>query len=129
MTVGPWGAAFALAIFLALSVEATTPARRTVETLQVAPSPMRPDLGGPCSEWGPLALDVGWPLDEWPTVGRVMACESGCDPAAHNPSGASGLMQLMPMWWAGRDPFDPATNLALALHVHAVQGWRAWSCY
>jgi hypothetical protein len=33
------------------------------------------------------------------------------------------------MWWRGRDPLDPATNLTMALEVHGAQGWHAWSCY
>src|SRR6266699_2055603 len=42
---------------------------------------------------------------------RVADCESGDDPYAHNASGASGVFQLMPEWWAGRfDPFDPVAN-------------------
>lgn len=95
----------------------------------VAPAPSWPVMPGPCAEWAPVAFDVGWPVDQWPVMSRVMWCESHCEPWAHNRSGASGLMQIMPMWWKGRDPYDPATNLLMALEVRQAQGWRAWSCY
>jgi hypothetical protein len=112
----PIGAALFL---LALAVAPTAPAVRVTTT--VAPT-------GRCAQWEPTALEVGWTVDQWPTVDRVMWCESHCQPGAHNRSGASGLMQLMPGWWHGRDPYDPATNLTIALEVLAAQGWRAWSC-
>lgn len=95
----------------------------------LVPAVRVPTVAGPCHEWAATAEAVGWPRSEWPTVARVMRCESGCDPHAHNPSGASGLMQVMPFWWQGRDPYDPAVNLTMALEVHDRQGWRAWTCY
>lgn len=104
------------------TVQATPPPDTT-------PAPVWPEMPGPCSEWAPMAFGVGWPVHEWPTLSRVMWCESRCNPAARNPSGASGLLQVMPMHWAGRDPFDPAANLTMGLEVHERQGWRAWSCY
>jgi len=54
--------------------------------------------------------------------------ESGLDPNAHNRSGASGLFQLMPIWWRGKfDPFDPAANIAAAYAIsrHGTD-WSAW---
>jgi hypothetical protein len=101
-----------------------------VDRTQVGPAP---DMSAPawsrCPEWYSTALEVGWPESEWPTIDRVMKCESQCSPKAHNRSGASGLMQIMPLWWNGRDPYDPTVNLTMALEVHERQGWRAWSCY
>jgi hypothetical protein len=45
---------------------------------------------------------------------RIAQIESGMDPRAHNPSGASGLFQFMPSTWkqygAGRSPFDAYAN-------------------
>lgn len=61
---------------------------------------------------------------------RIMACESGGDPGAHNPSGASGLLQIMPFWqkaWPG-DYFDPSTNVAVAYQIWLQQGYGAWVC-
>jgi soluble lytic murein transglycosylase-like protein len=102
-------------------VEATAPAVRVTPTTTI-PASAR------CGQWWALAEEVGWPADELPTLDRVMWCESHCEPGAHNRSGASGLMQIMPMWWDGRDPYDPAVNLAMAVEVHEAQGWPAWSC-
>jgi Transglycosylase SLT domain len=88
---------------------------------------------GLCRQWMGLALDSGWPVRQWETMNWVMYRESRCDPNAHNPSGATGLMQIMPMH-VGRtcdygDLFDPAFNLRCALAVYRMQGWNAWSVY
>jgi hypothetical protein len=99
--------------------------------VQVEPQP--PPITAPadsrCAEWFSVALDAGFTEEQWPTVDRLMWCESNCQPKAYNRSGASGLMQIMPMHHHGRDPFDPATNLVMAHEVYERQGWRAWSCY
>ena len=92
-------------------------------------APASTDYDGRCSEWAPAALDAGWREDQLPELlGVIMWCESKCHPDAHNPSGASGLLQIMPFWAKGRDLFDPAINLAVGLEVYAAQGWRAWQC-
>ncbi len=120
-----------IAIIVALVCGPLQPAQRVVVAAQVQPPPptLYVDPGASCGPWWELAVSVGWPEGELPTLDRVMWCESRCDPSAHNRSGASGLMQVMPMWHKGRDPFDPQTNLAMALEVWSRQGWRAWSCY
>jgi hypothetical protein len=123
----------ALVLSAMVTISATAPAVRA-ETVQAVPPPpvvTTPEFEGPCAEWGPLALEVGWTREQWPTVARVMECESRCQPDAYNGShGASGLMQVLARYFAaGADPFDPATNLAKALDVWHSQGWRAWSCY
>lgn len=121
----------ALALSVAAGVQATQPAARVAETVG-PPATTVIDAyqpSGHCTEWAETAFAVGWPTDQWPSISRVMWCESKCQPGAHNQSGASGLMQIMPGWWDGRDPYDPATNLTMALEVHDRQGWRAWSCY
>lgn len=116
------GVIVALAFALSgLVVKAETPAIRVTPTTTIPAS-------ASCPQWWAVAQEVGWPADQLPTVDRIMWCESRCEPTAHNRSGASGLMQLMPGWWAGRDPYDPAVNLAMALEVLDAQGWRAWSC-
>jgi len=89
---------------------------------------------GVCGEWRNLALSVGFTADQWPTVNRLMWRESNCNPSAYNRSGASGLMQVMPMWADDcngnrHDLFDPTFNLSCAFHVFNVQGWTAWSTY
>lgn len=64
----------------------------------------------------------------------LMNYESGGNPDAYNPSGASGLMQVMPFWAASwglpsSALFDPDTNLQLAAYIRDSQGWTAWSPY
>ena len=89
--------------------------------------------GRPCAQWYDLALDVGWTAEQWANpMARVMWGESNCRPDAYNRSGASGLMQVMPMWrddCGGGDLFDPRFNLTCALHVLNVSSWQAWSAY
>jgi hypothetical protein len=116
---------------VAALVGALVPATR-VETTQIDPPPVVSAVApewSRCPQWFTTALDAGFTAADWPTVDRVMRCESQCQPRAYNRSGASGLMQIMPMWHHGRDPFDPYTNLVMAKEVHDRQGWRAWSCY
>lgn len=115
------------AVLVSLALAVSAPAVR-VDTVTVGPA-TGPTVDGRCAQWADLAFSIGWPRDEWPTLDRVMWCESRCDPVAHNRSGATGLLQIMPMHWHGRDPFDPATNLTIGLEVRQSQGWRAWSCY
>ena len=60
--------------------------------------------------------------------------ESNCQPGAHNRSGATGLMQIMPMWaddcgGSPGDLYNPSFNLRCARHILNVQGWTAWSTY
>jgi len=138
-----WSQALAAGFLAAALMVASVPAQRTAvgvctavnpttcapPTTGTDPTALPPGVSGRCSEWASTAFAVGWPVDQWPTISRVMWCESRCDPAARNRSGAAGLMQVMPMWWHGRDPTDPATNLTMAVEVWHAQGWRAWSCY
>lgn len=86
-------------------------------------------MGSGVEQWRPLVA-VYFP-GEVEVALAVMACESGGNPNAYNPSGAAGLMQVMPFWFAryGGDPFDPANNLRVAALVRATQGWGAWVCY
>jgi|SRR5262245_55003131 len=92
-----------------------------------------PNLGGSCSEWSDDALAVGWSADQWSTLSYIMYRESRCNPGAYNgSSGASGLLQIMPMWaddCGGGSLFDPWFNLRCGLHILAAQGWGAWSTY
>lgn len=122
---GLWGPLVAVLLSL-------LPATRVATTVQVAepPPPITAPATSRCPEWFAAALDAGFTAEEWPTVDRIMHCESQCQPTAYNRrSGASGLMQIMGFWHHGRDAFDPATNLAMAHEIYEIQGWRAWSCY
>jgi Transglycosylase SLT domain len=91
------------------------------------------DIGwGQCPQWMGDALDAGWTNEQWGTLNWIMARESNCNPGAYNPSGASGLLQIMPMWiddCGGGSLFDPGFNLSCGLHVYHQQGWGAWSVY
>ena len=88
----------------------------------------------PCAQWIGNSRLAGFTDDQLPTLHRIMWLESRCDPNAYNPSGASGLVQVM-SWWAracGITPaqlFDPTWNLVCARHVYETQGWTAWSTY
>ena len=42
------------------------------------------------------------------------AQESGFDPTARSGAGAEGIMQLMPQYYSGVDPFDPAQSIPAA---------------
>lgn len=68
---------------------------------------------------------------------RVAACESGFNPRAYNPSGASGLFQHLISYWLARaagagspgaSPFDPWVNTVAAANMVAASGWSAWVC-
>jgi hypothetical protein len=120
-----------VALMVALVLGPLQPALRVVvaEQVQAPPPTMYVAENARCGVWWPLAAEVGWPEPELPTLDRVMWCESKCQPDAYNRSGASGLMQVMPMWHHGRDPFDATVNLTMALEVWHRQGWRAWSCF
>jgi soluble lytic murein transglycosylase-like protein len=74
-----------------------------------------------------------FPASEVDTALAVMACESGGDPNAYNPSGASGLMQVLASWADnfGVLPdqlFDPETNIWIASELWADGGWTHWAC-
>ena len=70
---------------------------------------------------------------------NVMQCESGGDPNAANPSGASGLMQQMQTWWdnraiaagfEGASPFDPRANIYVSAYLiyRSSNSWHHWVC-
>jgi peptidoglycan hydrolase CwlO-like protein len=70
--------------------------------------------------------------------GRVAECiadhESHDNPNARNPSGASGLFQLMPFWWDGNnafgwkfDPYDAKANAEHAYLIWKRDGWNPWT--
>src|SRR5713226_8975861 len=66
---------------------------------------------------------------------NVARCESGLNPGAYNPSGASGLFQIMPGTWAGtseagQSPFNAYANILAAHQIFVRDGysWREWTC-
>jgi hypothetical protein len=93
---------------------------------------------GSCGGWG-ATIAAYFPADEVGTACRVMLCESGGNPSAHNPSGASGLFQVMPGWadeyqgvtgvpyYDGR--FNGDANTRFAAWLQGEGGWGHWACY
>jgi hypothetical protein len=61
-------------------------------------------------------------------VERIVMCESSGNPAAYNPAGYVGLMQVDPRLH-GPVPADPVAQLAQGYEVYLKQGWGAWGCY
>ena len=87
----------------------------------------------PICEWQCVLRSVGW--DEWdiPEAGRKIQCESGFNPYAYNPSGASGWFQVMMPLHAyrlrpGEDIFDVYVSSRVALEIFSERGWEAWVC-
>lgn len=85
------------------------------------------------------AAQAGWPDSLMAQLRSVVNCESSYKPYAQNPSGARGLMQLMPVWFrhAGvsyDDGFDPLTNLYVGYLAylydldHGYAPWTQWEC-
>lgn len=60
---------------------------------QLVPTPV---LAGPCAQYAGLlsTYSPGWDI---PHMQQIMHRESRCQPEARNPSGASGLLQIMPL--------------------------------
>jgi Transglycosylase SLT domain len=90
---------------------------------EVAPSA---PAGSACPQWYATALSAGWPASQWRNVDYVMHRESRCQPGVTSRAGAAGLMQLMPMWWHGLNPYNGWNNLFLAHRLWLDQGWRPW---
>lgn len=66
----------------------------------------------------------------------VAVCESGLDPAARNPSGAAGLLQILSVYWPARaaaagfpgaSPFDPVANAWTGAWLWATSGPQNWA--
>ena len=107
----------------------------TLRTTSVTTPP--PTTAG-VEQWRTLVAAY-FPADQVDRALRVMACESGGDPNAYNPSGASGLMQVLSSWadnfgYRPADLFDPAINLRVARYLwddgeaRVGNGWVHWVC-
>jgi hypothetical protein len=77
--------------------------------------------------WRPLVL-WWFPASQVDYALIIMRRESGGRPTARNlASGCAGLYQLAPLWWRGRyNPYDPDTNVRLAVTIWRSSGWSAW---
>lgn len=76
------------------------------------------------------AANAGFAGGNLTTAVAVALAESGGNTDAHNPSGASGLWQVM---WSlhgfSGNPYDPQTNANAAFQVFQQQGWNAWTTH
>ena len=69
-----------------------------------------------------------WPEWTWPTVRRIVMCESsGIVGIDTNPPHV-GLMQANVNLW-GRVAYDPIAELNQGYYIYTLQGFGAWSCY
>lgn len=88
-------------------------------------------IGGNVEQWRKLTAEY-FPIDAVDTALCLMAFESGGNPFAYNPSGASGLMQVLKSWawffgYEPQDLFDPRVNLFIAGELYASGGFGHWS--
>lgn len=79
-----------------------------------------------------LWIQAGGSAAKAPLMAAIALAESGGNPRAMNPSGASGLWQILgaPQGWSGsEDWFDPSTNARAAVAKEETQGLGAWTTY
>ena len=114
-------------------------------TVPPAPPPEVADMDTQVSEVvKPADTGMGSDVEQWRSLATahfgdgadvalcLMAHESGGNPNAYNPSGASGLMQVLASWAddfgvSPDDLFDPDTNLRISAALYADGGWGHWS--
>jgi hypothetical protein len=95
-----------------------------------------PKLGAPvvhgkytAAQIAQLWVSEGGPRDQAQIAGAVGMAESGGDPNAYNPSGATGLMQILGAVLPG-DLRDPAVNMRNAIKKwRDAHGWTPWVAY
>ncbi|HJQ95041.1 MAG TPA: transglycosylase SLT domain-containing protein [Acidimicrobiia bacterium] len=120
----------------------TTIIATTTSAAAAAPTPAPripaspPPAPRPVEEWRSLVSSYFAPSDVDKAL-RVISCESGGDPNAQNPSsGAAGLFQHIPRYWAeraasiglpGASIFDPVANVAAAAYLVYTEGWSPWA--
>lgn len=85
--------------------------------------------GTSVGRWSRLARRVGWGWGCFPQLMYIINRESHGNPNAKNPaSTASGLMQFLSFWWAGKwNPFDPQQNLLHGRKAWQQQGFAPWA--
>lgn len=90
----------------------------------------RQSAGGAYDKAGLARLwrTAGGPGNVAQLMGAIALAESGGNPRAHNPSGASGLWQILGVPFAG-NVWDPLTNARMAVAKYRSQGLGAWEAY
>lgn len=101
------------------------------------PQPSRPAVQPPPSSAGRysfaglerLWVSAGGPAWAQSSAASVAECESGGNPRAYNPSGASGLWQILGQVTGGY-VFDPMVNAENAVAKFEASGdtWAQWVC-
>jgi hypothetical protein len=77
-----------------------------------------------------LWTGAGGPARLAPLMAAIAMAESGGNPRAYNPSGASGLWQILGApSGVGGNPFDPQVNARMAVAKWKQQGLGAWVTY
>ncbi|MEZ4554283.1 MAG: transglycosylase SLT domain-containing protein [Dehalococcoidia bacterium] len=122
----PTEEAFGQAVISSALQQATAAATAAPPPEPVVTAPARTSVSIPAIE--EILAQSPWPRETWPTVERIILCESSGNPAAVSPAGYVGLMQVAP-WLHGAVPADPVAQLAQAYEVYLRQGWGAWGCY
>jgi hypothetical protein len=75
-----------------------------------------------------LWTQAGGDPKQAPLMAAIALAESSGNPSAHNPSGASGLWQILGNPVPG-NAFDPLTNARMAVAKYKSQGLGAWTTY
>ena len=100
--------------------------------------PTRSVWSGNVEQWRPLVARYFADVD---TAMRILNCETGGtgNPNSYNErSGASGLFQQLPKYWADRSAkagwgeasiMDPEANVAVSAWLQRTGGWGHWTCY
>lgn len=82
------------------------------------------------SQLDAVLAQAGWPRSLWAWARGITWRESRWMPGVSNPSGASGLWEIMPATWAAQgcagDPSDALANSACAWKLYQQEGARPW---
>lgn len=112
--------------------EACLAAPAVISRAPTGAAPPPTGMGSNVEQWR-SKVGLYFPVDQVDRALRIMACESGGNPSAYNPSGASGLMQVLASWadnfgYTPQQLFDPDVNLYVASLLYYDGGWGHWVC-